>query len=440
MEALWSGLVQEGNADMSGRPFSSVPGRDASRDRTPIDIAGYYYERRSHVAEDAALLRQLIAAVDWTNDLAPSQWAQWYSVALGFKPDLILELGRGRGNSTALFTQAAARLGDTRVVSLCQSGDWASLVAPRLARVVSPGWFDRVDARVADIISTDYEAILDRSQRVLLLWDAHGFEIAEVVLGEILPRLAEREHLVLMHDISDNRYAGVPRSYGGRPLWKGSSWQSRTQSWDSRVNIGWMNSIQDQVIALADFSARNDLEIGSADHEFATFFGTDSERASDMRRAIGDELFSTIGHWAFLSLMGRAGPFHFPAVTARRPLVHRQDVIVEKALKLPAAITTAAVAWSYAGAWAWQPAGDVPSDVQVYLRVRLTVDGGAIGVSLLTPDGKEFVERKVVASNATPPFVLLPVADLVQRGRLVIHTWDTPVSARVRVEELSLVW
>jgi hypothetical protein len=418
-----------------------VQGRDVSRDHTPIDIAGYYYEQRAQVGEDAALLRQLIAGVDWTNDLAPPQWAQWYSVALGFKPDLILELGRGRGNSTALFAQAAARLGRTRVVSLCQSGDWASLVAPRLARVVSPAWFDRVDARMADIIAADYEAILEGSQRVLLLWDAHGFEIAEVVLGEILPRLAEREHLVLMHDISDNRYAGIPRSYGGRPLWKGSKWQLKTGSWDSRVNIGWMNSIQDQVIALADFSARNDLEIGSADHEFATFFGADPDRAAEMRRAVGDELFSTIAHWAFLSLMGRTGPFHFPAVSARRPLVHRQDVIVEERLRLPATIATDAKAWAYAVAWAWRPAGDVPADVQPYLRIRLIVEGGAIGVSLLTPDGKEFVESKIVASSgAAPAFVLLPIADIVQRGRLVVHTWDTPTSARVRVEDVSLVW
>jgi hypothetical protein len=35
---------------------------------------------------------------------------------------------------------------------------------------------------------------------------------------------------------------------------------------------------------------------------------------------------------------------------------------------------------------------------------------------------------------------MLAVPDLARRGRLVIHTWDTPVSARVRIDELSLVW
>jgi len=422
------------------KPFACMPGRDTSQDREPFDLANYYYAERNRIAEDAGILRKLIDAVDWTNDLAPSQWAQWYSVALGFAPDLILELGRGRGNSTALFTQAASRLGAAKVVSLCQSGDWASMVAPRIARVVDRSWFDRVDARMADIIAADYDAILGQHRRVLLLWDAHGFEIAEVVLGEILPRLAEREHLVLMHDISDNRHAGISRSYGGQPLWKGSKWQLRAGAWDSRINIGWMNSIQDQVIALADFSARNDLQIGSADHEYVTFFGAHPEYAADMRRAIGDEMFSTIGHWAFLSLVGKAGPFHFPAVATRRPLMHRADIVVEEAPRLPMRIVTDPKAWAYAGTWSWRPAGDAPADVQAYLRVRLQVDGGAIGVSLLSADGKEFAESKIVASSAVPVEVLVPVSDLVRRGRLVLHTWDTPVSSRVQIHEISLAW
>src|SRR5689334_10978159 len=137
------------------QPFACVPGRNVANDDLRVDIARYYYEQRASIAADAPLLRRLIAAVDWTNDLAPSQWAQWYSVALGFAPDLILELGRGRGNSTALFTQAAARLGTARVVSLCQSGDWTSDVAPRIARQVDARWFDRLDARMADILSSD---------------------------------------------------------------------------------------------------------------------------------------------------------------------------------------------------------------------------------------------------------------------------------------------
>jgi hypothetical protein len=421
------------------KPFRHATSDPAQARPAPFDIARFYYEQRFRIAEDAPVMRKLIAAVNWTNDLAPAQWAQWYSTAIGFGADLIVELGRGMGNSTAAFGQAAARLGRTKVVSLCQSTDWSTSVASRIAPVVEPGWFSNIDARVADILTADYADIVAGHERILVLWDAHGFEIAETVLGEILPLVADRPHLVLMHDISDNRYAGVPRSYEGQPLWKGSEWQRRTGTWGSRVNIGWMNSIQDQVIALADFSARNDLEIGSADHEYATFFHQSPDRADEMRRLLGDEFFSPIAHWAFLSLTGKPGPFHFPAVTGRRQFDHRCSVVSGDLLDLPKAILTKPRAWDYASTIAWQPAAALPADVRPWMRVQLRVEGGPVGVSLLSRDEKVFVESKLVGPGGSKS-VLLTVGDPLEAGRLVIHTWGEPVAARVSLEDVSLVW
>jgi hypothetical protein len=51
-----------------------------------------------------------------------------------------------------------------------------------------------------------------------------------------------------------------------------------------------------------------------------------------------------------------------------------------------------------------------------------------------------FVECQTAWSGAHPVNVLLQVPDLAQRGRLVIHTWDKPEAARVRIDELALVW
>ncbi len=183
---------------------------------------------------------------------------------------------------------------------------------PRLARVVPPEWFARVHALRGNILEIEYGELLAAAHRVLVLWDAHGFEIAEVVLGRILPQLVGKAHLVLMHDISDNRYAGVSRAYDGAPLWKGQGWQARSGEARSRVNIGWMNSAVDQVIAIADFCARNRIELGSADHAYHTFFGENPERAEEMQALLGDRFFSRLAHWAYLSLNERRGPFTFP--------------------------------------------------------------------------------------------------------------------------------
>jgi hypothetical protein len=428
------------------KPFARTAGRDASKDvPPPFDIARFYYEQRQAIAGDAVRLRQLIAAVDCPGDLGSAQWAQWYSVVLGFEPDLILELGRGYGNSTAMFAQAAYRIQQrrgrphTRLVSLCGTGEWASIVTPRLARVVEPDWFANVDARRADILSVDYGDLLRGYERVLVLWDAHGFEIADVVLGDILPRLAGRPHLILMHDISDNRYPWVSRSYGDQPIWKGSKWQQQTGA-SSRVNVGWMNSQQDQIIALGDFASRNELEIGSGDQEYAQFFEARPDRAAEMTQLLGEEFYSVVAQWAFLSLSGREGPFHFPAVADVRAARHRSGIVTPDLPLLPATISTTATPWAYAAKLTWHASAEPPSEAEAWVKCRLRVQGGPVGVGLLTPDESSFVRTQVVSESVEPIDVMLPVPDPGRHGPLVIHTWDAPQSAKVRIDELALIW
>jgi hypothetical protein len=431
----------------SRRPFEKAPGRDATKDRpSGFDIARCYFDQRFVVAEDAERLRMLRRLVKWSNDLTSPQWAQWYSVALGFKPDLILELGRGRGNSTALFTQAAARLGSTRVVSLCMSSDWQDEVAPTLKASVEPSWFGRLDARRADILTTDYAEIVGDARRVLLLWDAHGFDVAEVVLGAILPLLVEHEHLIVMHDISDNRYTTADRSYEWTPFWKGPQWQERTGLWTSRTNIGWMNSIQNQIISLADFATRNELEIGSADHEYWQFFNARPELADDMTRTLGDEFFSTEAHWAFLSLNGKRGPFVFPPNHARPSPRHRADVRIERVEPagvavpaLPLRITTVARPSLYGAVIYWRMTTQPPTGVPVWLRLTMQVRDECVGVGLLNASGSAFLERRLVRPSAEPDVVFVPlgVGDL---GAVVVYTLDRPASSRVEIHDIAVVW
>jgi len=296
------------------RPFHHVPGRNYRGDEgEPVDIAWAYYNQRFTLAEDRGVLEKLIQSIGWQNDLAPRQWAQWYAVVLEYKPELVVELGRGFGNSTALFCQALRRLGAGEIISFCLSREWETRSRPKLEKWVSPDWFNRLHVSRENILKVDFTRVFEGYKRALVLWDAHGFEIAEVVLGIILPLLLNTEHLILIHDISDNRYnPTASRSYGENPLWKGSLWQEKTKQWNGRVNIGWMNSIQDQVIALSDFLSRNDLDLGSSDQEYHTFFTKYPERNQEMVNLIGQDMFSLVGDWAFLTLNGKQGPFYFP--------------------------------------------------------------------------------------------------------------------------------
>ena len=430
------------------RLFANVPGRGVTADRQPeFDIARAYYEQRHAIAEDLHRLRLLIGATHAAHDLTPAQWAQWYSVALSFRPDLIVELGRSKGNSTALFCQAASRLNGTRVVSLCSSKDWIEESLPRVKAIVPAGWLERLDARMTDILDVDYEQLFSGSARVLLLWDAHGFEIAETVLGRILPLIADRPHLILMHDISDNRYAAVSRSYEGQPIWKGSTWDKGVGTSAARVNIGWMNSLQDQVVAVADFAARNDLEIGSADHEYAGSFGGRPQHAAEMMQLLGDEFFSIAAHYAFLSLAGRQGPFHYPAVARR--FRHQcgaaiRDIHPKRRWRpstaVPRTIRTNPVKWEYAAVMECRAREPIPADASPSLMLRLHVIGAPVGVGLLNADRSAFTESRRLLSGIESVSVFLPVADISAASQLVVHTWDVPEPARVRIEGIAFVW
>ncbi len=403
----------------------------------PFDVAAAYYDHRERIAADAARLRLLIREVDAPTVLTPSQWAQWYAVALAFEPDLILDLGRGRGNSTAMLCEAAHRLGSARLISLCYSSDWETRTVPRIRPHVEPGWFDRVDARLVDITRADFESIVGTARRVLVAWDVHGIDVAETVFGVLLPVLYRRSHLVLIHDISDNRYTSTA-SYGGGPLWKGAV-ASRRAVRDNRVNIGWMSSVEDSIVALADFTSRNGLEVGSADHAYATYFAAHPERAREMRVRLGDDLFSSLANWVFLSLDPADARTSFPAPPALAAPPHRCGVAIDGGPPMHRSFDSAPIPWAYAARYTWRPAADAPTDRRVWLQVTMKVDRAPIGVGLLSRDGRTFEYTTVVAPGA-PAVVRVPIDGAAEAGPLVLHTWDRAISARATVDEIALVW
>jgi FkbM family methyltransferase len=263
------------------------------------------WRHRWAVSETQQRIRAFREAADAPGDLSLYQYAQLLATVLEFQPDLILELGRGRGNSTSLFTEAANQLGGSaRVISICRSEDWESHTLARLRAVVPDDWFKPLTALRSDILQVDYSQLLESASRVLLFWDASGFDVAECVLGEIMPLLAPIQHLILMHDISDSRRVSSDHmSYGDAGIWKGGEGSG------AAIKIGVIDSNEEQSIAALDFTTRNGLTFESADQSFHTDL-TPGQRA-ELRALLG-ELFDTQGHWFYFTLNERPGPYHFP--------------------------------------------------------------------------------------------------------------------------------
>ena len=293
----------------NGQPIST----DEDSTLSSFSPARAYWNQRDKLSGARARILALSEAVDQRSDLWPYQWAQLMAAAIDFAPDLILELGRGRGNSTCAFTEASnINEGRSRILSLCLSDNWERETLPRLRRIVPASWFHPLQAQRADILEFDYRKALSGAKRVLIFWDAHGFDIAECVLGEILPIVAPLEHLVIMHDLSDTRYSSDEQfEYGGHGLWKGNNWSG------PRLKLGIIDSAVEQSIAALDFTTRNHITLDSADHSFHTNLTADQQ--TEMREILGD-LFETQAHWFYFSLNERPGPYKFPHFT--RPRAH----------------------------------------------------------------------------------------------------------------------
>ncbi len=272
------------------------------------------WQQRHQLARHAPRLRQLIEAVKRGVDFNPYQWAQIMACTLEFQPDLILELGRDYGNSTCCFLEAAELLHPSRscrVVSRCFSDYWYTTTAPKLRALCSPSWFARGDIQQGDILAMDFAPLLEGRERVLLLWDAHGFEIAEHLLTRLMPLLATRAHLVLVHDMSDSRYELSTNEYDNNGLWKGE------RCVGGYYRLGHVQTCVAQAVSILDFTGRNHLEFHSAAESLHQELGSDPAKRQELECLLGNDLFSLQAHWFWFSLNEATGPLVFPPLSAR---------------------------------------------------------------------------------------------------------------------------
>jgi len=287
-----------GLADGSNRP-ASLP--------TPGQA---FWNQRHQLAASAPRLRALIDAVGRPTDLSPFQWAQLFALTLEFEPDLIIELGRGWGNSTCCFLEAARVLRPwhlCKLLSLSLDDDWTVRTMPRLRGLATPDWLAAGEFLQTNILTYDFAPVLATSQRCLVFWDAHGFDVAECVLGRLLPLLADKTHIVAMHDLCDLRYCSPPREYGTCGLWKGEN-ATEPAFW-----LGHIFSRVGQAISIVDFTTRNRLPLHSADESLHAELAADPVKRVELTEMLGNDLVSLVAHWFWFSLNEATEAITFPA-------------------------------------------------------------------------------------------------------------------------------
>src|SRR5260370_32966072 len=163
------------------------------------------WSHREKLAAMQTRIQELYKAVDSPGEMSLYQWAQFTDTVLECQPDLIIELGRRAGNSTACFLEAAYQLGggQCKVVSLCLDSTWRQFTSERLKKVVSKGWFLPGQIVEENILTFDFQAALAGSKRCLVFCDAHGVEVAECVLRALLPLFVSRQYLLVIGRLAE---------------------------------------------------------------------------------------------------------------------------------------------------------------------------------------------------------------------------------------------
>jgi hypothetical protein len=106
-------------------------------------------------------------------------------------------------------------------------------------------------------------------------------------------------------------------------------------------------------------------------------------------------------------------------------------------------IETDGVPWRYAAVMAIRPLDSVPAGARPSLRLRVRVVSGPVGIGLLNADQSIFLQDRRVQPSLEPQIVWLELGDsetAANSAPLVVHAWDTAESARVRLEEICIVW
>jgi hypothetical protein len=234
-------------------------------------------------------------------DFGKPQSLQLASMVYAFKPDLIVELGRGYGNSTCAMAFAAKMLRpqECRFVSLCLSDAFNRESLPYLkSHLKDPGILDPVEALETDILTFDFAPVIASAKRVFVFWDAHGFDVAQTILTRLLRPLRDRPHVAVIHDMADLTY--MPEDL--KQFGSDSKWLAYGTAGPKYI-LGNVGAQYEEGVALVDFASRNRLTLSSAESSY--FRDLTEAQAGELEKEFGDD-FSRYGYWYYFSLNGLA--------------------------------------------------------------------------------------------------------------------------------------
>jgi hypothetical protein len=399
-------------------------------------------------------IRKMLASLEGPATLNEQQALLLTAAVLELQPDVIIDLGTGPGNSAAIFALSGA----PHVYRFYREPE--NVVSAESKSKFTPCTSDRM-ARSGDLTTVDFLPLLKEAERIIVFWNAHGYDIAAHVLGHLMPLIADKPHWVICHDMEDSRYLPACKPYEGKSLWRGMEDYYANPSTTSFGIFEWAYTVVDQAIPIFDFCWRNDTEFKSLDHEFKTLL--DEGPREEVLRDLGlspDTTFS-LGYFTLNETRSR----NFPAPrsdgrTEVKAIVPEPQVTAAGSTKMPTvpsaydparrivfgdascsgttqlSIRTEAGLWYYSVEFPLNAAGIDPyKALRVVLKVR--VHRGRVGLGILSADRLSLPDEVYVGAPDGIVIVELVSPPLLRAGSIILRNAADDGASDIEMEIIA---
>jgi len=237
----------------------------------PWTNSSYAIESIDSYAKSPLIAKFRSQTTDIENDKA-KQYFQYAAFAYHYKPDCILQFGRMNGDYTLALSMGMQP--DCDFWSFCESDALKNTNVERLLKK----WYPTVNI-IFDYPTTSLiDEIISRAKRILIFWDDTSEDAGNIILGQIMPLMKDKENIVITRNVWDGRDKTLPES--------------------SVSVVGTIWSSRKDLIKILDFINRNNLRFYSPERDFKRIVESDSKVEAQLKSHLGSLYIPSAGwHW-----------------------------------------------------------------------------------------------------------------------------------------------
>ncbi len=172
------------------------------------------YESIKLLEDRKTYFKDLYGRIDASQDFTFDDWEILFHTLENYRPDYVLEVGRGAGNSTCVLLDYCMRYSGVDFCSVDLYDNWGmhtSKVLPQefMAKIKNRTMLHQnfMDFEIDKIIGASWE-------RLFLFWDVNDTEATTRLTTQFLPHLIDRNALGVVHDVGF--ITGRPKRYTWR--------------------------------------------------------------------------------------------------------------------------------------------------------------------------------------------------------------------------------